>query len=107
MEDYEDSDDNRLAHYLEIGAVEIAGMDESGEMIFEITEKAQEIAPELWQAHTDHVDKTLIELYESGYLNVEYDENLEAMISLSEEGLKIAKEKGILPIDLQLDIPND
>ena len=47
MEDYEDSDDARMAHYLEIGAIEIAGMDESGEMIFAISKNAKEIAPEL------------------------------------------------------------
>ena len=107
MEDYEDSDDARMAHYLEIGAIEIAGMDESGEMIFAISENAKEIAPELWQAHMDYVDKNLIELYEEGYIQVEYDENLEAIISLSKEGLQIAKERGILPIDMELDIPND
>ena len=55
----------------------------------------------------DYVDKNLIELYEEGYIQVEYDENLEAIISLSKEGLQIAKERGILPIDMELDIPND
>ena len=107
MEDYEDSDDARMAHYLEIGAIELAGVDENGEMIFAINEIAEEIAPELWQAHIDYVDKNLVELYEEGYIQVEYDENLEAMISLSKEGLQIAKERGILPIDMELDIPND
>ena len=107
MEDYEDSDDARMAHYLEIGAIELAGVDESGEMIFAINEIAEEIAPELWQAHMNYVDRNLVELYEEGYIQVEYDENLEAMISLSKEGLQIAKERGILPIDMELDIPND
>ena len=107
MEDYEDSDDSRMAYYLEIGAIELAGMDENGEMIFAINENAKEIAPELWEAHTNYVDRNLVELYEEGYIQVEYDENLEAMISLSEEGLQIAKERGILPIDMELDIPND
>lgn len=108
MEEYEDSDDSRMAYYLEIGAIELAGVDESGEMIFAINESAKDIAPELWEAHTDYVDRTLVELYEAGYVKVEYDENLEAMISLSEEGFKIAKEKGILPIEMEFDnIPND
>ena len=35
MEDYEDSDDARMAHYLEIGAIELAGVDENGEMFGE------------------------------------------------------------------------
>ena len=33
-EDEEKEDDMRLEHYLEIGAITIAGVDESGEMIF-------------------------------------------------------------------------
>ena len=106
MEDYEDSDDNRMAYYLEIGVIEIAGMDENGEMIFAINDSAKELAPELWQAHTEYVDRSLIELYEAGYVKVDYDENLEAMISLSKEGYEIAKEKGILPIDMP-EPPND
>lgn len=108
MEDWEESEDSRMAHYLEIGAIELAGMDEDGEMLFTINDSAEELAPELWQAHMDYIDKNLIELYEAGYLKVDYDDNLEAMISLSEEGFKIAKEKGILPIDMNFDdIPND
>lgn len=102
----EDNYDEKLAHYIEIGAIEAAGVDENGEFIFAINESAKELAPELWEAHTDFVDKSLVELYEAGYLKVEYDENLEATISLSPEGLKIAKSMGILPMDMP-EPPND
>ena len=107
MDNYEDSDESRMAHYLDIGAIELAGMDEDGEMIFAINENAKEIAPELWEAHMNYVDKTLVELYEAGLVKVDYDENLEAMISLSEEGFEVAKAKGIIPIEMEFDIPND
>jgi hypothetical protein len=106
MENHGDSEDEKMAYYLEIGAIELAGVDESGEMIFAINEIAEEIAPELWEAHTQYVDKTLVELYEAGYIKVDYNENLEAMISLSQEGYEIAKEKGILPIDMP-EAPNN
>jgi hypothetical protein len=102
----EDDSDERLAHYLEIGAIEIAGMDDNGELIFAINESCKELAPELWQSHMDYVDRTLLDLYESGYINIEYDENLEATISISQEGYDIAKEKGILPMDMP-EIPNN
>jgi len=106
MENHGDSEDEKMAYYLEIGAIELAGVDESREMIFAINEIAEEIAPELWEAHTQYVDKTLVELYEAGYIKVDYNENLEAMISLSQEGYEIAKEKGILPIDMP-EAPNN
>lgn len=104
-DDYED-DDLRLAHYIEIGAVEAAGVSEDGEMIFAISEDAKEIAPELWEAHMNYVDNTLLELFDAGLINIEYDENLEATITLSPEGLKIAKEKGVLPIYMP-ELPNN
>ena len=96
----------KIERYIEMGAIEIAGVDESGEIIFAINESAQELAPELWEAHMHFVDKSLIELYEMGYLKVEYDENLEATISLSPEGFEIAKARGIIPMDMP-EIPND
>jgi len=36
-----------LQYYIEIGAITLEGMDENGEMIFAIHEKAKEVAPEL------------------------------------------------------------
>lgn len=103
---YEDDDDMKLAHYLEIGAVSLEGVDESGEMIFSITEDAKELAPELWQAHIDYVDSAMMKLYEEGLMEVEYDENLEATLRLSPEGHKVAKELGLIEMDID-EIPND
>jgi hypothetical protein len=105
-EDEYDDSDSKLAYYLEIGAVSLEGMDENGEMIFSISETAKEIAPELWQSHIEYVDKSLMELYEAGLVEVEYDENLEATLHLSPEGQRIAREKGLIELDIT-DIPND
>lgn len=95
-----------LEHYLEIGAVTLEGMDENGELIFAIHEKAKDIAPELWEAHTNYVDETLVKLYEKGLMEVEYDENLEATLHLSPEGQKLAKELGLIQMDMP-EPPND
>jgi len=75
-------------------------------MIFAISEDAKEIAPELWEAHMNYVDKTLLDLFDAGLINIEYDENLEATITLSPEGFQIAKQKGVLPIDMP-ELPNN
>ena len=94
-------DDEVLAYYLEIGVVNLEGMDENGEMIYSINqEMAKEYAPELWQSHIDYVDKSLINLYEAGLAEIEYDENLQATIHLSPEGQKLAKEKGLGEMDI-------
>ena len=106
MQDPDESDE-KLAYYLEIGAVSLEGIDENGEMIYSITEVAKDLAPELWEAHTEYVDRSLMELYEQGLVEVEYNENLEATLHLTEEGHKVAKEKGLIEMDFNRDIPND
>ncbi len=104
-EDQQDAD--KLAYYLEIGAVSLEGMDENGEMIYSISEDAETIAPELWRSHTEYVDRSLLELYEQGLVEVEYNENLEATLHISPEGQKFAREKGLIEMDRPEDIPNN
>lgn len=91
--------DDALEYYIEIGAVEISGIDDSGEFIFKVTPKAKELAPDLWMAHEQHVDEVLLGLFEEGLLNVSYNENLEAYIELTEEGKLIAKEYGLIQFE--------
>jgi hypothetical protein len=100
--DEEREDDMELQHYLDIGAVTVEGVDENGEIIFAIHEKAKDIAPELWEAHIRYVDESLLKLYEKGLMEVEYNEDLEAILHLSPEGQKLAKEMGLI----QIDFPN-
>ena len=96
----EDSEGNDLFdYYMEIGAIELSGIDESGEIVFSVTDKAKELAPELWKAHADYVDETLLELYSKDLISVEYNENLQATISLTEEAQRIIEDKGIMPLD--------
>lgn len=106
MYEEDKEDDMKLAYYLEIGVVTAEGVDQNGEIIFAIHDSAKELAPELWQAHIDYVDSAMIRLYEEGLMEVEYDENLEATMKLSPEGLKKAKEMGLIEMDID-DIPND
>jgi hypothetical protein len=94
-----DEDYMQLEHYIEIGAIQVEGVDDNGELIFSISENAKEIAPELWQAHSDFIDRSLVDLYEKGLIEVEYDENLEATIKASPEGMKQINQLGIFPTE--------
>ncbi len=100
MEEDEDIFMQRLEYYLEIGAIREAGFDENGNVLFEIDEvRTKELAPELWDAHMEYVDNSLVDLYKQGLLEVEYNEDLEATIHFTQEGYRVAKEKGVIPID--------
>jgi len=92
-------EDEKLAFYLEIGAIEVMGIEDDGEFIFKITDAAKELAPELWEAHEDHVNSTLIELYEKGLINVSYDESLEAIIEITPEGMDVIKAAGLINME--------
>ncbi len=107
-DEFEDNQDGQdLSVYMEMGVIELEGMDENGEAIFSINESAKILAPELWKSHMEYVDNSLMDLYQQGLLKVEYNENLEAIFTLSAEGHKIAKEKGLVEMYINKDIPND
>jgi len=90
----------QIQHYIEIGAIRLAGYNEEGEAIFELNEAVtKELAPELWDAHMEYVDHNLVGLFEEGLMDIEYDENLEATMHFTKEGFEIAKEKGIIPLE--------
>jgi hypothetical protein len=91
--------DEKLEYYIEIGAVEVAGIQEDGQFLYEITEKAKDIAPELWESHLEYIDNTILDLYEKGLVEIEYNEDLEASISVSEEAKVILRAYGMYEDD--------
>lgn len=93
-----ENSDDKMYEYLQMGVIEVVGIEEDGEFIFKITELAQELAPELWEVHVEEVDKIFMELFEKGLVNITYNENLEAEFELTEEGKSVAKKYGIVPI---------
>jgi hypothetical protein len=94
-----ENSDDKMYEYLQMGAIEVVGIEEDGEFIFKITDLAKEVAPELWEVHVEEVDKIFMELFDMGLVNITYNENLEAEFELTQEGKRVAKEYGIVPID--------
>jgi hypothetical protein len=91
---------NKIQHYIEIGAIRVAGFTEDGEAIFELNEDTtKDLAPELWEAHEQYIDAELLDLLDNDLMQVEYDENLNATFNFTLEGYEIAKSKGIIPLD--------
>jgi hypothetical protein len=91
---------NKIQHYIDIGAIRIAGFTEDGEAIFELNEDTtRDLAPELWEAHEQYIDAELLDLLDNDLMQVEYDEDLNATFNFTLEGYEIAKSKGIIPLD--------
>ena len=87
--EYDPSDEEHreiMEYLISEGAAEFDGVDEDGEPIYKFDmEMLEEVMPDLYQVMQDDMDNTLVELFNRGLLDVSYDENLNAMISLSEE----------------------
>lgn len=92
------NEDEAISYYLEIGALEIAGVEDDGEFILSVTKLAKDLAPELWNAHIAYVDEMLIEMFEKGLINVTYNEDLQAHIELTDNGRQILVDYGIVDL---------
>jgi hypothetical protein len=109
MEDFEmdqDGFDQMMEHYVEIGAVTVNGIDMSGNFIYVITDKAKELAPDLWEVHHEMIDEALIGLFEKGLIEVEYDEDLNANMKISAEAKQVMYELGYVDME-NLDDPDN
>lgn len=99
MEDYDDEFEENFDEYdemaseqvigylIQVGAAVWDGMDDEGERIFKFNMPLlKEILPELYEDIMEDVDKVMLDLFQKGLAEVDYDENLNAHFKLSEEG---------------------
>lgn len=94
-----DKDDNELIGWLEEqGAIIWDGVSETGEAMFRFNlDILKEVMPELYDDIMQDIDNDLMELYKAGLVDIEYDENLNAMFKASEKGLKMVEEFNLPP----------
>lgn len=92
-------EEDYMQHYIDIGAIEIIGVDPSGEFLLSITDKAKDVAPELWETHIEYIDKTLLDLFDKNLLEIEYDEELNVNFKISEKGKQLINQAGLFGIE--------
>lgn len=86
----EDRDKEMIAYLEEQGAVIWDGMNDDGEAVFRFDlDVLKTVMPPLYDQIMEEIDQDLMELYQAGMVEMEYDENLNAMFKLSEKGRKI------------------
>ena len=98
-----DKDDDKIIGYLEDqGAIIWDGLAENGEAVFRFDlERLKEVMPELYEEVMADVDNDLMMLYQNGFVEIEYDENLNAMFRATEKGQEWARKMGLPPFPLQ------
>lgn len=96
--EYNPSDEEHqevMEYLIAEGAAFLDGIDEDGEAIYGFNmDILEEVSPELYQVLIDDMDQELIKLYEKGLIEVSYDEELNAHMTISEEGKKALMEAG-------------
>jgi predicted transcriptional regulator len=86
---FEDMGDEEAAIFRmleETGAIELYGMS-GDDVTYRVNmEVLEEILPQLYQSIMDEIDTGLLEMYKAGFVDIEYDENLEAHFHINEKG---------------------
>ena len=99
MEDFEylseDEIDDFVERMIEAGILVEDGFDEDGELTYTYNfELMKVLLPEMYEEIMTGINNNLINLYEMGFVKVEYNEDLRAVFSATEEGIAFFKDQG-------------
>ena len=72
------------------------GMDQYGERMYRFNmDILKDVMPELYEEIMGDVDRAMLELFDQGLVDIEYNENLEAMFKISKKARLILEDLGI------------
>jgi hypothetical protein len=81
------NEDELIKNLILEGALEVAGVDsETNELLYSITPKMQEVMPDMYEDHLTQVNKDLLNLWEKGYVNIDFLLT-DPVVTISEKGL--------------------
>lgn len=67
-----DEAEKEIIEYLLLnGALEAAGISETGEPLYNFTPKLKYVLPELYEEHMKHVNSELMRLWEKGFIDMD------------------------------------
>ena len=85
------NEDELIKNLILEGALEVAGVDsESGELLYSVTPKMQEVMPDMYEDHITQVNRDILNLWEKGYVNVD-SLSANPMVTISKKGLDKAE----------------
>lgn len=88
----EDAINELIAELVDSGALSIDGMYNE-EFTYKVNPEVMKVEfPEFYDLFMSDVEQTMLDLVDKGLAHVEYDENLRALFSLTEEGEKVAEQ---------------
>ncbi len=99
MDDFEylsdEEADDFVERMIEAGILIEDGFDEDGELTYTYNFELMKILlPEMYEEIMNGINDNLIDLYEMGLIKIEYNEDLKAVFSATEEGMIFFKNQG-------------
>jgi len=90
-----DSEEEIMSYLMENNAVELHGMTIDGEITYKFNfEVLKEILPELYDVIMADIDESVMSAYQDGFVDIEYNEKLEAGFRVTEKGIQHLKDNG-------------
>lgn len=81
-----DLPDNYIEKLILAGVVEVAGLDkETGEFLYSFNPDLRNTNPELYSALSNSYSLAVLDLWTSGYVDIDLDENNEQIVLLNEK----------------------
>lgn len=94
------SEELNIENLILSGALEFGGIDiETGEILYNFTDKLKQVMPELYNEHLNFVNSEIMYLWEHGYLSLEYGKNDMPIVRVDKKALddeevaKLSKDK--------------
>jgi hypothetical protein len=99
MEDFEylseEESNDFVERMIEAGILVEDGFDEDGELTYTYNfELMKVLLPEMYDDIMAAINDNLMNLYEMGFVKIEYNEDLKAVFSATEEGITFFKDQG-------------
>jgi hypothetical protein len=77
---------------IEVGILEEDGFDEDGELTYTYNfELMKVLVPDMYEEVMNGVNENLINLFSLGFVKIDYDEQLQARFSATEDGMEYFK----------------
>lgn len=88
-DEFDELIDSKIDEMISDGSLILGGLEDDGEPYYNMNpELMKELHPEFYESMMSELDDTLMNLYMDGLIDVEYDENLTPIFSVSDKGLE-------------------
>ena len=95
----DDREKEIIEHLVVSGALQMAGVDtETGEILYQFTDKLKEVMPELYDEHLNYVNSELMRLWEMGFVNMDLMSD-NPIVTLAQKAFDEEQIKNLTPQD--------